>query len=260
MESLVQAKQVQRAKALLRSNSALFAEIKGQLEHSQHKITWTLGTIDAINLIQEHIPHVEKSVSSSLYTAALSGKLRSSSIIQEILSFVKKAPSNVVVSLLPLISDHLMGMPPTTEAISPDDYRDLQEQLQVLVEESSATDGILRSEHDIKHETLRTTIVAQRVELSSKKSKLSKDDSEYSKLVVAFHDLLESYFQLAITPAHDLFLHEILFYDLKSAHREAFEPRPRFAIERALSSPHDYLGCNCCQSAGVCLLLLLKVS
>lgn len=250
----MQAKQVQRAKALLHSNSALFAEIKSELEHSQHKMTWTLGVIDVVIFIQEHISYVEKSVWSSLYPAALSGKLYSSTIVREILLFIKKAPSNVIIRILPLVSDHLMGMPPTTEAISPDDFRDLQEQLQVLIEESSATDGILRSEHDIKHETLRTTIVAQRVELSSKKSKLSEDDSEYSKIVVAFHDLLENYFQFAATPVHDLFLHEVFVYDLKSTHREAFDPRPRFAIERALSSPHDYLGCRCCQSAGVCLL------
>jgi origin recognition complex subunit 3 len=38
----------------------------------------------------------------------------------------------------------------------------------------------------------------------------------------------------------------VLIYDLKSPHTEVFQPKPRFAIERALATPHDYLGCDCC--------------
>jgi origin recognition complex subunit 3 len=43
-----------------------------------------------------------------------------------------------------------------------------------------------------------------------------------------------------------LFLSEVFMYDLKSPHTEVFQPKPRFAVERALASPHDYLGCECC--------------
>lgn len=248
----MQLNQTKHVKALLTSDSTLFAEIRRYLEEGRNKIKWTLGAIQVLQLISGQMSNAQDLSWSTLYNEALSGRLQASTTIRETLLFLKKAPSNIVSNILPVISDLLMGMPPTTQDISPDNFRDLQEQLESLLEESTPTDGILRSEHDVKHETFRTTVVAQKVALSKQKAKLSKSDTAYSKIVVDFHDLLESYFQLAITPARAMFLHEILFYDLKLPHREAFDPRPRFAIERALSSPHDYLGCSCCQSAGVC--------
>ena len=42
------------------------------------------------------------------------------------------------------------------------------------------------------------------------------------------------------------FLNEILVFDYKRPIMEAFIPRPRYKIERALSKPHDYLNCDCC--------------
>jgi origin recognition complex subunit 3 len=33
-----------------------------------------------------------------------------------------------------------------------------------------------------------------------------------------------------------------------SSAEQAVMPKPRFAIERALSTPHDYLNCTCCAS------------
>ena len=51
--------------------------------------------------------------------------------------------------------------------------------------------------------------------------------------------------QLSLT-RETLFLSEVMIYDLKSPHTEVFQPKPRLAIERALASPHDYLGCDCC--------------
>ena len=107
----------------------------------------------------------------------------------------------------------------------------------------------LRSEHDIHHDSLRTTIVAQKVSLSKQSSTLSKQDLAYSKIVSSVDTLLRNFFQTSLINPKDLFLHEILIFDSKSSHRDVFTPKPRFAIERALSSPHDYLGCNCCEGA-----------
>ena len=38
-------------------------------------------------------------------------------------------------------------------------------------------------------------------------------------------------------------------YDSRSPLKDVFTPRPRPVMERALSRPHDYLGCNCCQTS-----------
>jgi origin recognition complex subunit 3 len=46
----------------------------------------------------------------------------------------------------------------------------------------------------------------------------------------------------------DLFLTEAILTTSRAPLASAFNPKPRFAIERALSSPADYLGCECCTS------------
>jgi origin recognition complex subunit 3 len=89
-------------------------------------------------------------------------------------------------------------------------------------------------------------VVAQKVHLSKQKSQLSKQDAAYTDILRAFSDQLEAYFNDTLIDFHDLPFHEIFVYDLKSPHREVFTPRPRHAVERALSSPHDYLDCDCC--------------
>ena len=69
----------------------------------------------------------------------------------------------------------------------------------------------------------------------------------YSNLLDELTDLLEEY--LKFENPLDQFLHEIWIYDSKSPYREVFTPKPRHAIERALSVPHDYLGCTCCKAS-----------
>lgn len=194
---------------------------------------------------------------SSTYIKALKGELTSSPILRELMLLIKRASSDTLDSLLPTIIDTLMTMPASNIDISPDDFRDVHDELFTLVEDNKSTQGPLRSEHDVRHNTLRTTVVAQKVELSKHKSKLSKSDTVYSDLVSRLHDLLEVYFSKTLSGVQNLFLHEILFYDLRASHTEVFTPRPRFAVERALSSPHDYLGCVCCANSQVPSLFCL---
>jgi origin recognition complex subunit 3 len=89
--------------------------------------------------------------------------------------------------------------------------------------------------------------VAQKVQLSKRESILSNHDTAFTSAIDNFAGILEEYFNFD-SPLH-LFLHEIWIYDSKSPYREVFTPRPRYAIERALSVPHDYLGCTCCKAS-----------
>jgi origin recognition complex subunit 3 len=104
----------------------------------------------------------------------------------------------------------------------------------------------LRTQHDVRNDSLRTTVVAQKVLLSKHKAALSEQDKAYSDLVGRFHDELDAYFASSFIDPQTLFLSELLIYDLKSPHTEVFQPKPRFSLERALATPHDYLGCDCC--------------
>jgi origin recognition complex subunit 3 len=118
-----------------------------------------------------------------------------------------------------------------------------QQKLDTLLENADAP---LHTQHDVRNDSLRTTVVAQKVLLSKHKAALSEQDKAYSDLVTQFHDQLEAYFASSFIDPKTLFLSEVLIYDLKSPHTEVFQPKPRFAVERALASPHDYLSCDCC--------------
>ncbi|TKA66944.1 hypothetical protein B0A49_09364 [Cryomyces minteri] len=163
--------------------------------------------------------------------------------MRDLLLSVKKSSSDVLSALL-------------EDFVALDDKKlssavmKLQAQLKRLLDSSQGTSTPLRSEHDLHHSTLRTTVVAQKVELRKQKSDLSKKDSAYSEFLKQFYDLIEIYFSDTLINPKDLFLHEVFLYDLKSPHRDVFMPKPRFAIERALSAPHDYLDCECCVPAG----------
>jgi origin recognition complex subunit 3 len=164
-------------------------------------------------------------------------------MVRALLLSTRKATSDVVLGLTQELVQ--LDIPPDVKALCSHIYARLDELVQ-----SSANDGQasqpLRSADDVKHSTLRTTVVAQKVELSKQKSALSKQDADYTALLRELTDLLENYFDGVLITPKQLLMHEIFLYDLRSPHREVLTPRPRHAIERALAAPHDYLDCDCC--------------
>ena len=169
---------------------------------------------------------------SELYISGLSGTLQDAPLTKDALLSVRKLPSDAMQETLLKLTPFLIpGLP----AI----LHDLETLAATLTQP-------LRSAHEMHHKSLRTTVVAQRVALSARASALSPHDLAYSALVTRASDLLHGFFQTSLVNPADLFAHEILIYDLKSPHRDVFAPNPRSAVERALSAPHDYLGCECC--------------
>ena len=197
-----------------------------------------LLVIDIISTIQSCSVSALSTPWSELYIKAMYGELAESAIKRDTLLLCRKMPSDSMIDLLSKLSKYdLPGISKVHE-----DLRNLTNDI-----DNEATP--LRSEHDIHHNSLRTTIVAQKVSLSKQSSTLSKQDLAYSKIVSSVDTTLQDLFQTSLINPKDLFLHEVLIYDSKSPHRDVFTPKPRFAIERALSSPHDYLGCSCCEGA-----------
>lgn len=165
----------------------------------------------------------------------MSGKLLSSPILRETLLSIKKLRSNSMKDLLTDLSPLIpTSLPPFLS------------ELETL---TSPLPHPLRSSHEIHNKTLRTTIVASKVELSAYNPALSREDASYSSLVERTSTALRAFFEKTLINPSNLFMHEVLIHDLKSPHRDAFAPKPRLAIERALGSPHDYLGCECCEDS-----------
>ncbi|KAL8842391.1 MAG: hypothetical protein Q9170_000519 [Blastenia crenularia] len=228
---------VEKAKNLLNRNDVLRETVIREIKRGKGALNCLVAAVDLLSSLHSWL-RIKTSVSwSNLYIKAIAGDLRDSTIIQDALLAVRKLPSDAMADLLSLLVDS--SLPSVSTHV--DDLQQLE----------SEKDGAepLRSEHDTRHESLRTTVVAHKVELSKHKSSLSKLDLSYSRFVDRINKALQDYLHDNLINPQELFLHEVLIYDLKSPHREVFAPKPRYAIERALSSPRDYLGCDCCKGA-----------
>lgn len=173
---------------------------------------------------------------STVYTSGMSGELKDSRLVKDLLQSTRKLPSNTLRDLLTSLSAYPI---PNISSILHD--------LENLLAARECNASPLRGEYDSHHRTLQTTIIAQKVSLSRRKPALSSQNLAYSELLACFTTQLTQFLHTNLIDPRTLFLHEILIYNLKSPHRDVFTPKPRFAIERALNMPHDYLGCNCCK-------------
>ena len=225
--------------SLLNDDAFLNGIIKEKLSEGQEclrRITEALKVISTSQSISTPKPPAEF---SSLYIAALSGALSSSPVVKELLLSIRKLPSDKMQHLL--------------TALIPFQVPDLSLLLDDLTTLLSSTQNPLQSSDSTHHTTVCTAITADKISLRRQTSTLSKQDLAYSQLVTRIDATLFSYFKTTLINPQKMFLNELLIYDLKSPHRDVFAPRPRTAVERALSSPHDYLGCECCEGgeAGV---------
>lgn len=159
---------------------------------------------------QNHIPRYE------LYAKALSGELHGDTpIVRDLLLSMKKMNSGSLLNLLDKITAEVQ-VPYLVENMLP-----LRESIKTLVEQSEeAGKKTLTSEFDVSKSTLRDTAVSKRIYLGEQKSSLTKQDTEYSKLVRQVHDAAEAYFGASLKGLQELFLHELFFYDLISPHRD----------------------------------------
>jgi origin recognition complex subunit 3 len=161
-------------------------------------------------LSQNRVPRYE------LYTKAISGELEKSPIVRELLLSLKKMNSGSLLNLLDKVAAET-DVPHLAEKLEP-----LREDIAELVEESEGGGKKnLMSEFDVaSNDTLRQTVVSKKVQLNQQKSKLTKQDAQYSKLVQQVHDTMEEFFGANLLGLQDLFLHEVFFYDLISPHRD----------------------------------------
>jgi origin recognition complex subunit 3 len=238
VETLLEDGDASITRRLLDSNEYLLEYLKDQIMAGHQALEKILSTVEMIMILQKQNPVTQQQLKSTLLVDALAGQLRDSNFERNMIMCLKKSNSE---SLLLILEDLL----PTTSG-------DLHKTCTTFLKElsklhSQQKDGAaLRSEQDLHNATLRTTVVAKKVELSKQKSTLTKSDAAYSDVLRRFILALESHFDNTLINPKDLVFNEIFIYDLKSPHRDVFTPKPRAAIERALASPHDYLDCECC--------------
>ncbi|KFY39509.1 hypothetical protein V494_03942 [Pseudogymnoascus sp. VKM F-4513 (FW-928)] len=192
---------------------------------------------------------------TELYVKFFGDRLSGSDFIQDTVGTCKRYVPAEVVALVSAIRKVLSKDGDIDESQShPVSDHEFLETLSVLEDKTTAlikaaadSGKPLQSRYTTQSQTLQTTIVAQKVQLSKREFVLSDQDAAFTSVIDNLTEALGQYFDFD-SPQH-LLLNEVWIYDSKSPYREVFTPRPRHAIERALSVPHDYLGCTCCKTA-----------
>jgi origin recognition complex subunit 3 len=242
VEELTETSDVSNAELLLDSDEHLLSFVK--LEIRESCIKFKVMT-DSVRLLEAAKSQFTSSASrqplSSLYISALGGDIRGSAMLREFLLGIKKAPSNILTQILscitPFVADEYQ------KTLDP-----IRLQFKKLLQTVGDSKDTLKSQYDLKNETLRTTVVAHKVELSRHKANISEEDAAYSEVIDNFHDWLADYLHHSLLPASEIPFSEILLYDSRGPDKAVFMPKHRYVVERALSSPHDYLNCNCCKN------------
>jgi origin recognition complex subunit 3 len=238
VEDVLKEGDLSKVRRLLDDDSFLHETANELLQQGRESIHGLFAAMEALRHLQSCLASkAGVTMWSKLYIQGLSGELVDSTLTRELLLSARKIPSDAMAELLNRLSSTL--------------YLDLTHErnsLTALLASQDGTQRPLRSEHDISHQTLRTTVVAQKVELSKHKAALSKEDTEYSAIVTRVSAALKTFFEKHLIHPKNLCFHEIFLFDLRTPCRDVFAPHPQAAIERALSVPHDYLGCECCDA------------
>lgn len=251
-EAAVEARQLNHAQSLIEEDDYLVAQV---LSQDQKRQEYLLRLLRSLHLITA--TGLSSTAFTDLYIRALSSgiDIEKSAGTLPLEDAVKRLGPAEFLSLV----DRLLGAVQTGNpelGLSPwgsdaDEFvgslTDLRDEVEGLDERSKSNGTALKSRYSAQSRIMRTTVVAQKVQLSKDSATLSEEDKAFTKAVDALLDLLAQ--NLHCDPVHNLFLHEVWVFDSKSPYRDVFVPRPGATFGRALSRPHDYLGCACCGEA-----------
>lgn len=216
---------------LLENDKSLFSQAVQLVKSGQESMHDIFQAVKFISALLKNLNVPKKPSISELSIRALSGELRDSSLLEDLLAAFQRLDSGKIEELLPLLPKSLTKLP---------DFQDIHANFESLSGAHNGS-GPLRSEHDSQNSVIGTKIVKQRVKLNTGKAKLPDECIKYTGIIDRFHTILRSYLESALVCPQELPLHEAFLLDMRSPIREAFAPRARFALERALSHPFDYL-------------------
>ncbi|BCR90809.1 putative origin recognition complex subunit 3 [Aspergillus chevalieri] len=230
-EDLVEDGHPKQVRNLLENDAYLFQECSRYLETGQQQMRNIFVAVKMTHAFLKHLNLSKKTGVSDISILALSGELHDSQIVGDILNTMKTLDSDGLKGLLATVPETLADNP---------QLREVQADFEALLK-AYPSSGPLRSGYDSRNSITKATVVQQRVQVTKSKAKQPKQNVEYTQILDRFHATLQAYFAGALVKPQDLFLYELFLLDMKNPLKDTFAPRPRFAIERALSSPFDYL-------------------
>lgn len=237
-----------QARELIESDEYLLSQ---SLNSGDHRERWADRILRSLLLIQA--TGAQDGEFSRAYVDAMEGGIALSEESSVVDSVRRMDAKDLIAMLRRNISilkagDTDLQLGPSTEeadirlAIEFAELTVLLEELKARAEEQNIT---LRSKYSGQSKVMRTTVIAQRVQLSQDSAALTDEDKQLTEIVDKVTSLLISRVYAA-APTSVLFS-EAWFYDFKTPWRDVFVPRPRAVLERSLTRPHDYLSCACCR-------------
>ncbi|KAL2869955.1 putative origin recognition complex subunit 3 [Aspergillus lucknowensis] len=230
-ETLLEEGHTRRVRGLLEDGGYLLKQTVQLIESGQQSMHHMFQAVKFIFLLLKDLSIPKKASMSELSIRALSGELRHSPLVEDVLAVFKRLDSSKFEGLVSLIPESAANLP---------EFWDIRKDLNALLQTHKGPQP-LRSAYDNQNSVIGTTIVQQRVKLNKGKANLPEDCLKYTKIVDRAHALLESYFETTLLRPQELPFHEAFLLDMRNPIGGVFAPRPRFAIERALSNPSDYL-------------------
>lgn len=249
VEGAIEAGQLTHARNLVEDNEYLSQQLKTALQETGQ---WEVGFLRSLALLAA--TEVPQEDFITIYINALAAGIDLKSDDSKILESVKRMSADDISSLLQRLKkvitngDHEFGL----NGWAGNDDRSLRtlcemaETLASLQAESKLGGKSLRSQYSAQGRILRTTVVAQKVQLSHDESSLTRGDKAFTNLIDRLVDFLAA--AISCKGADSIFMHELWMYESRSPHKDVFIPRPGTIFARALSRPHDYLACACCNT------------
>lgn len=142
----------------------------------------------------------EPASSIDLYVKTFDGSLSESEFVSRILDSSKRMMPEELVAFLQTIRDTVHNGSPeldldgwaAEEADFLQEITSLQSQASNLAEQALSTGNPVRSSYAIRSQGVRTTVIAQRVQLSYEESTLSQQDKQYTILVDQVNELFQN--------------------------------------------------------------------
>lgn len=252
VEGAVDARQLNHALSLLQDDAFLISAI---LEQRQKRNDYATRLLQSLHLMQASRVLVGSFM--DLYIAALSNGIDLASDDSSFLDSIRRLQPGEVTPLIQRLSDAVrngsseLGLAGWASEGDGEELlaglTGLLDEVESLSNKAKENGTALRSKYGAQNKVLRTTVVAQKVQLSQDTAKLTAEDKAFTEALDQLVELLTR--AISCESIHSQFLNEIWVYDAKSPHRDVFIPRPGTTIERALSRPNDYLACSCCSKA-----------
>ena len=240
---LLNEQQVKVVKELLHSDSYLFDYIIDHVQRGRDLLASLTRATDILSIIRSCLSVLPEISKPSLYVKAFSNKIIGSHITRDILLATQKANLEDLKILLETLIPHIDQQ--TRSLVS-----ELLSQVKDLVPENEKSSDSVRILQGREMSKMMTKSMAQKETASKGDQSSSDQDLTHAHVRLKVRNFLESFIAEKFIDVRKIFLFEVLIFDIKAPLREAFMPRPRFALERALSIPHDYLNCTCCFAGG----------